>query len=217
VGSTLKVVESYLESARAVCVVARARLSQSGGRTLEFIDFGGGFGIDYGAGPLPPPAEFLAAARRLAEQEGLKALGLVAEPGRSMVAPHGVLVASVVQEKRGKNGSWAFIDAAMNDLVRPAMYGARHRIEPLDHLPAGPPFRVAGPVCESSDDFGEHPLTEPLPDAVVIRDAGAYGFSMASEYNGRPLPAEIFVRGGRVASVSPSPGVAAWVRRRLGA
>jgi diaminopimelate decarboxylase len=77
--------------------------------------------------------------------------------------------------------------------------------------------RVAGPVCESADDFGAHALSVPLPDAVVIRDAGAYGFSMASEYNGRPLPAEIFVRGGRVASVSPSPGIDAWVARRLGA
>ena len=138
------------------------------------------------------------------------------KPGRSMVAPHGVLVANVVQEKRTPNGKWAFIDAAMNDLIRPALYGARHRIEPLDRLPSAPLWRVAGPVCESADDFGEHPLGDTLPRRVVIRDAGAYGFTMASEYNGRPLPAEIFVSEGAVKSVSASPGRDAWVARRLG-
>jgi diaminopimelate decarboxylase len=215
VGSTLKQVEPYLASARVVCSVARERLA--GGKRLEFVDFGGGFQIDYGAGPVPSPAEFLSAAVRLLSAEGLDSLALVAEPGRSMVAPHGVLVASVIQEKRSKNRDWAFIDAAMNDLIRPALYGARHRIEPLDRAPAEPMWRVAGPVCESADDFGEHPLGESLPARVVIRDAGAYGFVMASEYNGRPLPAEIFVADGAVRSVSASPGRAAWVARRLSA
>jgi len=215
VGSTLKQVSSYLDSARVVCRVARERLAS--GKTLDFVDFGGGFGIDYGAGPIPRPAEFLAAARRLAEGEGLGALRIVVEPGRSMVAPHGVLVAGVIQEKRTRNGRWAFIDAAMNDLIRPALYGARHRIEPLDRAPAAPAWRVAGPVCESADDFGEHALGESVPAHVVIRDAGAYGFVMASEYNGRPLPAEVFISRGSVKSVSPSPGRDAWVARRLSA
>jgi diaminopimelate decarboxylase len=213
VGSTLKNVESYVESARVVCGVARARLAA--GKALDFVDFGGGFGIDYGAGPLPRPAEFLAAARKLLAAEGLDSLSLVAEPGRSMVAPHGVIVASVVQEKRSRAANWAFLDAAMNDLIRPALYGAHHRIEPLDRPPSAPLWRVAGAVCESADDFGEHPLGNPLPDRVVIRDAGAYGFVMASEYNGRPLPAEIFASAGSVRSVSESPGRAAWVARRL--
>jgi diaminopimelate decarboxylase len=76
---------------------------------------------------------------------------------------------------------------------------------------------VVGPVCESTDDFGAHPLGAEPPGAVVVRDAGAYGFVMASEYNGRALPAEVFVSGGVVKSVSASPGRAAWVRRRLDA
>ncbi|HEX3597040.1 MAG TPA: diaminopimelate decarboxylase [Polyangiaceae bacterium] len=215
VGSTLKQVESYLASARVVCGAARARLAS--GKALEFVDFGGGFGIDYGKGPVPRPAEFLAAARRLLAEEGLDDLCLFVEPGRSMVAPHGVLVARLVQEKRSRAANWAFIDAAMNDLIRPALYGAVHRIEPLDRAPAAPSWRVAGAVCESADDFGEHPLGDPLPERVVIRDAGAYGFVMASEYNGRPLPAEIFASGGIVRSVSESPGRDAWVRRRLSA
>jgi hypothetical protein len=74
-----------------------------------------------------------------------------------------------------------------------------------------------GPVCESSDDFGVHRIGERIPEYVVIRDAGAYGFTMASEYNARPLPAELFVSDGRVVSTSQSPGEAAWVARRLNA
>ncbi len=215
VGSTLKQVTSYLASARVVCDAARARLAS--GKKLEFVDFGGGFGVDYGTGPVPRPAEFLSAARRLIAEEGLDGLSLFAEPGRSMVAPHGVLVARVIQQKRSRAASWAFLDAAMNDLIRPALYGARHRIEPLDRAPSAPLWHVAGPVCESADDFGEHPLGDPLPERVVIRDAGAYGYVMASEYNGRPLPAEIFASGGTVRSVSQSPGREAWVRGRLSA
>jgi diaminopimelate decarboxylase len=215
VGSTIKNVESYLESARVVCGVARARLAS--GKALDFVDFGGGFGIDYGDGPVPRPAEFLAAGKKLLAAEGLDGLSLCVEPGRSMVAAHGVIVARVVQEKRSRAANWAFIDAAMNDLLRPALYGAHHRIEPLDRPPSSPLWRVAGAVCESADVFGEHPLGNPLPDRVVIRDTGAYGFVMASEYNGRPIPAEIFASKGAVRSVSESPGRAAWVARRLGA
>lgn len=215
VGSTLKEIEPYLASARTVCDVAKACLAA--GRSLDFVDFGGGFQIDYGGSPAPRPAEFLMAAKQLLEREGLGALGMVAEPGRSMVAPHGVLVATVVQEKRTRTKRWAFLDAGMNDLMRPALYGAIHRIEPLDVLPSAPTWSVAGPVCESADRFGDHDLGETAPARVVIRDAGAYGFTMASEYNGRPLPAEVFVKDGRVAHVSESPGRAAWVARRLGA
>jgi diaminopimelate decarboxylase len=215
VGSTLKQVEPYLASARVVCGVARARLATD--KKLEFVDFGGGFGIDYGTGPVPRPSEFLAAARHLLTEEGLDDLSLFVEPGRSMVAPHGVLVARVVQQKRSRGANWAFLDAAMNDLIRPALYGARHRIEPLDREPSAPTWQVAGPICESADHFGEHALGDPLPERVVIRDAGAYGFVMASEYNGRPLPAEIFAAGGAVRSVSRSPGRDAWVRGRLSA
>jgi len=213
VGSTLKSVDVYVASARSVCQVARDRLKS--GKTLEFVDFGGGFQIDYGAGPVPRPAEFVAAARQLAEREGLGSMAIVVEPGRSLVGPHGVLVASVVQEKRTPTRRWAFLDAAMNDLIRPALYGARHRIEPIDRAPSEPSFYVAGPVCESADEFGEHPLGDPLPSRVVIRDAGAYGFTMASSYNGRPLPAEIFAEDGVVKHVSASPGRDAWVKARL--
>src|SRR5690606_4162107 len=135
--------------------------------------------------------------------------------GRALVASHGLLVASVVQDKRSGSRRWCMIDAGMNDLVRPALYAARHRVEPLERLPEGADWHVVGPVCESADDFGLHALSDPLRDTAVIRDAGAYGFTMASAYTGRPLPAERFAEAGRIVHVSPSPGAAAGVRSRL--
>jgi diaminopimelate decarboxylase len=215
VGSLLSSVDPYRRSARAVCEAARAR--RSAGRPLAYVSFGGGFGIDYGGAPAPRPAEFARAALTLLKDEGLDDLTLVVEPGRALVGPHGVVVASVVQGKCSGSRRWAMIDAGMNDLIRPALYGARHRIEPLDRLPSAPASRVVGPVCESSDDFGEHELGDPLPKQVVIRDAGAYGFVMASVYNGRSMPAEVFVAAGRVKSVSAGSGPDAWVKSRLGA
>ncbi len=214
VGSMLSAPDAYVKSARTVCELAQSRLSDGG--SLEYINFGGGFGVDYGSGQTAPLAEFARAALRLAEQCGLEGLKLVVEPGRSLVAPHGVLVSRVVQSKQGRERRWLMIDAGMNDLLRPALYGALHRIEPLDRAPAGTEWRVVGPICESSDDFGTHRIGD-VPGAVAIRDVGAYGFCMASEYNGRPMPAEVFVQGGRVQHVSDSPGRQAWVERRLNA
>lgn len=215
VGSMLASVEPYLESANVLAGVARARRAQAPG--LEYVNFGGGIGIDYGGRPCEPPPRFAEAALGLLKEAGLSDLTLVLEPGRALVAPYGVLVARVVQPKISGDRRWLMIDAGMNDLIRPALYSAHHRVEPLDWAPGGTTFRVVGPVCESSDDFGTHPIGDRIPDYVVIRDAGAYGFVMASEYNGRPLPAEVFVAGGEVVSVSPSPGGKAWIERRLSA
>jgi diaminopimelate decarboxylase len=213
VGSMLAEQEPYLAGGREVCSVARARLAS--GKQLSFVDFGGGFGIDHGQRPVAAPAEFARSAAALLRTEGLDDLRLVIEPGRSMVGPHGVLVARVIQARHRGMQQWIVIDAGMNDLIRPALYQARHRIEPVERPPDGDSWRVVGPVCESADDFGSHPLGAQPPQAVVIRDAGAYGFVMASEYNGRPLPSEVFVASGSVCSVSRSPGPEDWVKRRL--
>jgi diaminopimelate decarboxylase len=133
-----------------------------------------------------------------------------------------VLVARVIGSKQSREGGrrWLLVDAGMNDLIRPALYTAKHRIEPLSGAAAASPsggealpWRVVGPVCESSDDFGEHPFAA-IPDHVIIRDAGAYGFTMASEYNGRGLPTEVFLRGGRVVAVSTPRDAAAWAAAR---
>lgn len=212
VGSMLKAPDAYVKSARVVCAHAKKALALS--HSLEYVDFGGGFGIDYGDGPAAPPSEFAKAALGLLKEEGLAALTLVVEPGRSIVGSYGVLVAKVVQAKISGERRWLMIDAGMNDLLRPALYQARHRIEPLSALPGSTTFQVVGPVCESTDDFGEHAIGD-VPEMVVLRDAGAYSFTMASEYNARPLPAEVFVDGGKVVHANPSPGIDAWIAARL--
>ncbi|MEO7331640.1 MAG: diaminopimelate decarboxylase [Minicystis sp.] len=217
VGSQLTQTNEYLAAAKILLGLATAR--QSTHPTLELIDFGGGFGIDYGTGCPVAPADFAKAAVRLLAGTPLAGLRLTVEPGRSLVAAHGVLCASVIGEKRTLAGDRRFliIDAGMNDLIRPALYAARHRIEPLDGAPApgAPLWKVVGPVCESSDDFGEHPFAS-TPERVLIRDAGAYGYVMASEYNARALPAEVFLRGGEVVAVSNPASVEDWVQRRAG-
>jgi len=213
VGSMLADTDPYVASGTKVCEVAKARLAAGG--KLDFVDFGGGYGIDLGDGAVCTPADFVEASVKLKNRHGLDALTLVVEPGRSIVGSHGVVVARVLQTKHSGERRWAMIDAGMNDVIRPALYGARHRIEPLDRPPSDGEWRVVGPVCESADDFGDFNLGETAPELVVIRDTGAYGFSMASEYNGRALPAEVFVSGGKVVAYSPSQGASDWAQRRL--
>ena len=216
VGSQLTTTEPYLEAARVLLEVVRDAESRLG--QLELVDFGGGFGIDYGKGCEARPADFAREISALVNEAGLSRLRVVVEPGRSLVAPHGVLVASVVQTKASRTGRrWLMIDAGMNDLLRPALYQARHRIEPLTWDPSQPhaSYRVVGPICESSDDFGSFELPVAPFSAVVIRDAGAYGYTMASQYNGRALPAEVFVAGGKVVSARMRAPRKAWVDDRL--
>jgi diaminopimelate decarboxylase len=214
-GSMMTTTESYVISARKLCHLARERRPQA--PKLAFVDFGGGFGIDYGSAPSVPPSAFAHTCVSTLRGAGLSDLTIVVEPGRSLVAPYGVLVARVVQTKQSGERRWVMINAGMNDLIRPALYAAKHRIEPVDGAPQEPEWRVVGPVCESSDDFGSHPLGAEPSGLVAIRDAGAYGYVMASEYNGRALPSEVFLRGGKLVSVSRSAGRAAWLQRRIDA
>jgi diaminopimelate decarboxylase len=213
VGSTLMRAEPYLAAAEVVCRFALER--RASGAKVRYLDFGGGFGIDYGGQVPEPPAAFAQAVKRLQRERGLGDHAVVLEPGRSLVGSQGLLLASVVQTKVTAHGRWLMIDAGMNDLLRPALYQARHRIEALDEPPSGRPWHVVGPVCESADDFGEHQVSEEAPRHVVLRDAGAYGFSMASNYNGRPLPAEAFVEGGRILHLAASPSANVWIEARL--
>jgi diaminopimelate decarboxylase len=214
-GSMMTSTEAYASSARKLCNLARERRPQA--PKLSYVDFGGGFGVDYGGVASAPPAAFAHTCVSTLRAAGLSDLTIVVEPGRSLVAPFGVLVARVVQTKQSGERRWVMINAGMNDLIRPALYSAKHRIELLEGAPQAPEWRVVGPVCESSDDFGSHPLGAEPSGMLAIRDAGAYGYVMASEYNGRALPSEVFVRGGKIVSVSRSPGRAAWLAGRLSA
>jgi diaminopimelate decarboxylase len=221
VGSQLTVsVTPYLDAASVLFRTVRGLRDAGRAHSLAFVDTGGGFGVDYAGGvatKVPRPADFVRAACAEQRRERLDDLALYVEPGRSLVASHGVLVARVIQTKVASAARWLMIDAGMNDLLRPALYQARHRIVPLDgdvDPAAAATWRVVGPVCESSDDFGEHLLPREPSTEVAILDAGAYGYTMASRYNGRQLPVEAFVRGGRLVGRTQRVSVEDWVRDR---
>jgi diaminopimelate decarboxylase len=217
VGSQFTKTGAYLDASRALFQLVRNVRAEHAPK-LVFVDTGGGFGVDYGDGACARPADFVRAVRAEKTRAGLADLALHVEPGRSLVAAHGVLLARVVQSKVSREpGSrrWVMIDAGMNDLLRPALYQARHRIVPVaSSEPSQTEWRVVGPVCESSDDFGFHALPESPPEFVAIVDAGAYGYTMASTYNGRPLPAEVFVADGRLVDRRERGSIVAWVAER---
>jgi diaminopimelate decarboxylase len=174
------------------------------GHEIETIDVGGGLGVAYKADDRPVDVADYGEALR----DGLVGFGghVVLEPGRWLVAAAGVLVARVLRVKRGATRRFLVLDAAMNDLQRPALYGAWHDIVPL-HDAVRPTLRydVVGPVCESGDTFA---VERALPaceagDLVAIATAGAYGAAMASTYNSRPLLPEVMLDRGRYAVVRP--------------
>lgn len=212
VGSQLMTTEPYVAALRVLIEVAGEMSAR--GCKLSYIDAGGGYGVPYRDDQKAVDgALFVRAARETLDAAGMSGLTLVIEPGRYLVAPYGVLVSRVIQPKRAGTRRWLLIDAGMNDLIRPALYQAHHRIVPLTSDKNAIDWRVCGPVCESSDDFGVHPLPDPPPELVAIREAGAYGRSMASTYNVRPYAAEVFLAGGRIAEARRSIGTAALVAR----
>jgi diaminopimelate decarboxylase len=173
--------------------------------------------VDYGEGPAVPPSEFVRATRVELKSRKLDDLSLYVEPGRALVAASGVLLAKVIQAKVATAERWVMIDAGMNDLMRPALYQARHRVVPLDKASTEVEsfaWHVVGPVCESSDDFGEHLLPKVPPKQVAILDAGAYGFTMSNRYNGRQTPVEVFLQGGKIAGATERPSVDLWALER---
>jgi diaminopimelate decarboxylase len=216
-GSQFVAREPYLDSAIALFDLVK-RLRDAGKLpSLAFVDTGGGFGVDYGGGLSLKPADFVRAVRAEQRAHGLEDLALYVEPGRSLVAAHGVLLARAIQSKVASVARWLMIDAGMNDLLRPALYQARHRIVSLSDVGDEEdwvPWRVVGPVCESSDDFGEHLFLRLPPEWVAILDAGAYGYTMASQYNGRQLPVEAFLRGGKVVGRTERASAEAWSQAR---
>jgi diaminopimelate decarboxylase len=182
-----------------------AQESARRGAPLGLVNLGGGFGVDYSGAGAEFPLE--SHATRLAGLIGGLRAEWVMEPGRWLVAPAGVLIAEVLWVKhRGgarEGGSRRFVvlAAGMNDLIRPALYHARHRIVPLRPRPGAPePATVVGPVCESADVFDRDASLPPLErgDLVALLDAGAYGAVMSSNYNGRGRLAELTVSGGRI-------------------
>ena len=177
------------------------------GFAVERLDLGGGLGVPYFNHPDPPtPAAFAAMAARTVGQLGFS---LAFEPGRVIAANAGVLVARVIHvHERPEGRRFLVLDAAMNDLIRPAMYDAYHDIRPVVPRP-GPlaPYDVVGPVCETGDTFTRDRMLPPLEagDLVAFMSAGAYGAVMSSEYNTRPLIPEILVKGEIYSVIRPRP------------
>ncbi|MGA0607700.1 diaminopimelate decarboxylase [Phenylobacterium sp. VNQ135] len=180
---------------------------QAEGMRVERLDLGGGLGVPYFNQPEPPsPADYAAMIAR--STKGLD-VGLAFEPGRMIAANAGVLLAQVIHvHQRPEGRRFLVLDAAMNDLLRPAMYDAYHDIRavrPRDGEQA--PYDVVGPVCETGDTFTRDRALPPLApgDLVAFMTAGAYGAAMSSEYNSRLLVPEVLVKGGEFAVVRPRP------------
>ncbi len=181
----------------AAFIAGMAMELRHGGVPLEYVDIGGGLGISYDGTPVVEPAAYVGALLDAVRPTGLP---IVIEPGRSIVGPAAILVARVIDIKpRNAVSDFVVIDAGMTELMRPALYGAFHRIEVVrPRAGAERHYEFVGPVCESSDVVGRDRVTAPLEvgDLVAIRDAGAYGSAMASNYNRRPLPPEVMVSAG---------------------
>jgi diaminopimelate decarboxylase len=195
-GSQIVTLDPFRRATEAVVALAR-ELGDAGIR-LDYVDLGGGLGISYDGEPVPDPSAYADAVLPIVRGSGLS---VVVEPGRLIVGAAGALVAAVVDVKQFPGGrQFVVLDAGMTALLRPALYGAFHRIVAVEARP-GPQVAcdIVGPVCESSDVFGRDRLMPPLApgDFIAVLDAGAYGFAMASNYNRRPLPAEVLVEDGQ--------------------
>lgn len=199
IGSQITEFEPFERAFRAMRDIVKAL--RADGHNIRRLDLGGGLGVPYLNEVPPSPSEY--AKLVLRETQGLDC-ELMFEPGRVLVANAGILVTGVILEKDAGGVRTVVVDAGMNDLIRPAMYDARHAVVPVrsvagQHVSAD----VVGPVCESADRFAKDwPLPPLVPgDLLAIRTAGAYGAAMASNYNSRPLVPEVLVRGDAFAVV----------------
>ncbi len=198
-------------------VAALTEVLRADGHDIRRLDLGGGLGIPYRrTNEAPPlPFDYGALIKRTLGHLGCE---IQIEPGRLIVGNAGLLVASVIYRKAGEGRDFLIVDAAMNDLIRPAMYDAWHDIvpvaEPGPDTPVGP-VDVVGPVCETADTFARGRDLPHLAagDLLAIRSAGAYGAVMASEYNTRPLIPEVLVRGDRFAVIRERPTYAEMLAR----
>ena len=203
IGSQILSTEPYAQAyAKAAAMVCKLRDT---GLEVTVLDLGGGLGIGYGDEPGMPLAAFASTVHREVGDLGVQ---LLLEPGRYLVGPAGMLLSSVILEKRAGERRFIVLDAAMNDLMRPALYEAWHGILPLGAAQMQSPLSpadVVGPVCESADCFAkDRPMPPMGPGSrVAILDAGAYGAVMSSTYNARPRAAAVLVDDGRFQLITP--------------
>ena len=220
IGSQIVSAAPFRAAFERVAELVRSLRAQ--GLRVARVDCGGGIGIGYRNEPALTPEAFAGAIRATLGGLGVGiGVGIIVEPGRWLVGPAGVLVASVALVKAAGATRFVVLDAGMNELVRPAMYGAWHGIVPLsavDALQPASPAEVTGPVCETADTFARARDLPPLaPGArVAILDAGAYGSVMSSTYNARPLAPEVLVDGARWGVIRERQPIAAlWADERI--
>ena len=186
---------------------------RASGHTVEKLDLGGGLGIRYKDETPPDPAAY---ARLIATVAAKLDVKVVVEPGRFLVGNAGALISRVLYIKTGRNRRFVIVDAAMNDLMRPALYDAWHDIVPVA-APRGKrtPADVVGPVCETTDIFARDRVLPVLAsdDLVAVLSAGAYGAAMASDYNSRPLVPEVLVKGRHFAVIRPRQSIETMLSR----
>jgi diaminopimelate decarboxylase len=197
IGSQLTEITPFVDALERVLQLV-GRL-QDEGIALQHIDVGGGLGIRYQAHDKPPLPD--AYARALLEKLGDSPLEILLEPGRAIAGNAGILLTRVEYLKHTADKHFAIVDAAMNDLQRPALYNAWHDIIPLQPRSGEPAlsYDVVGPVCETGDFLGkDRKLALAANDVLAVRSAGAYGFTMSSNYNSRPRAAEVMVDGKQI-------------------
>jgi len=193
IGSQLQDLAPFMDALDRV--LALADRLQAQGIALKHLDVGGGLGVRYDAETPPSPADLASAVRDRVKARKLK---ILMEPGRAIAGNAGVLLTRVEYLKHGAEKNFAVVDAAMNDLLRPSLYDAWHGIVPVVENSAAPTqaYDIVGPVCESGDWLGrDRALALAAGDLLAIRTAGAYGFTMSSNYNTRPRAAEVMVDG----------------------
>lgn len=203
IGSLITALAPYAEVGKVMAALAKEALAL--GHELDYIDVGGGLGVIYqnaiAVQPDTTPAESLALAPREVAEQLMRPMadlkcGLIFEPGRALVAACGVLVTRVLYIKHSGGKRFVVVDASMSDLIRPSLYNAYHQIVPLQ-LQNRPMVKseIVGPVCESGDFLAKDRELEEVQrgDLLAVMTAGAYGFSLSSNYNARPRPAEVLV------------------------
>jgi diaminopimelate decarboxylase len=202
IGSQLTSAAPFVDAAARIAALCDRLRAQ--GIALEHVDLGGGFGIRYRDEAPAPVEEFLAGAlAALAGRSGT----IVVDPGRAIVGEAGLLLTRIEYVKRGEARNFVVVDAAMNDLLRPALYDAAHEVLPVRERDAGAAkelYDVVGPVCESADFLARERRLAPRPgEFLAVMAAGAYGMAMSSNYNTRPRAAEVMVEGARARLVRP--------------
>ncbi|QBL08053.1 diaminopimelate decarboxylase [Rheinheimera sp. D18] len=197
IGSQLTEVQPFLEALEKLLTLIDQLASD--GIMLQHIDIGGGLGVTYDNETPPSPADYI--GKVVERLKSYPQLELIMEPGRAIMANAGVLLTKVEFLKPGQEKNFAIVDAGMNDLIRPALYSAWQAIIPVNmhtHAPSAM-YDIVGPVCETGDFLGkDRELAIAAGDLLAVRSAGAYGFTMSSNYNSRPRAAELLVDGDKV-------------------